>query len=167
MPHVNDIPTNDPAKASSTTRRTFCLHACQLASLAAVGTVLDGCGGSPTSPSVNAPALSLINAVVANGAIAITVDGGSPLAVVGSAALVRAGATEVLVTRTSQTTATALTAICTHENCTITGFLNEKFVCPCHGSQYTTEGTVANGPATRSLRQFATAIAGSTLTITL
>src|SRR5688500_6593946 len=151
-------------------RRGFCVQACQMASLAAIGTVLQSCGGgSPTSPSGggNAPPLSVISASVANGAIAVAVDGTSPLATVGASALVRASGNEVLVSRTGTGTAVAETAVCTHEACTITGFANERFVCPCHGSQYTIAGAVVVGPATRSLRQFTTQITGNTLTITL
>jgi len=165
---VNDVNTQatEPETALPT-RRGFCLHACQIASLAAVGGVLQACGGSPTSPSVNAPALPIVTSTVTNGAIVLNVDASSPLGTVGGAALVRASGNELLVTRTAQSSAIALTAICTHENCTITGLLNQRFVCPCHGSQYTSEGTVVTGPATRSLRQFATSVSGSTLTITL
>jgi cytochrome b6-f complex iron-sulfur subunit len=151
-------------------RRSFCVQACQAASAAALGSVLSGCGGgSPTSPSGggNAPPLAVISASVANGAIAVAIDGASPLATVGAAALVRAPGNDILVTRTTVSTAVAVTAICTHESRTITGFANQRYVCPCHGSQYTTEGTVVNGPATRALRQFATQITGTTLTIVL
>jgi Rieske Fe-S protein len=151
----------------SPTRRGFCVHACQLASLAAVGGVLQACGGSsPTSPSVNAPSLPIINSSVINGAITLTLDASSPLSAVGGT-LVRASNNELLVSRTGQTAAVSLTAICTHEACTVTGFLDGKYVCPCHGSQYSTEGNVLTGPATRALRQFATTVSGSTLTITL
>jgi hypothetical protein len=41
-----------------------------------------------------------------------------------------------LVARTGTDTFTALTAICTHQQCTVTGFADNRYVCPCHGSQY-------------------------------
>lgn len=48
----------------------------------------------------------------------------------------------------------AQSAICTHRNCkldpTATGFL-----CRCHGSTFTPDGTVTKGPATRDLPRFA------------
>ena len=61
----------------------------------------------------------------------------------------------------------ALTAVCTHEACTVSGFQSSRYVCPCHGSQYSTTGAVLQGPATRSLQQFATRISGTVLTISL
>jgi cytochrome b6-f complex iron-sulfur subunit len=145
------------------TRREFCAHA---VSLVSIGALLPGCGGSPTSPS-NAPPLATINATASGGAIALTIDAASPLATVGAAALVQTGSGNFLVARTAQDTFTALTAVCTHEACTVTGFQSPVFVCPCHGSQYTTAGTVARGPASAPLRQFATRFAGNVLTITI
>lgn len=166
----SEVLGGDERDQAGPSRRGFCVQACQMASLAALGSVLQACGGgSPTSPSGggNAPQLSVIDAAVANGAIAVAIDGTSPLATVGASALVRASGNEVLVARTGTGTAVAVTAICTHEACTITGFANERYVCPCHGSQYTIAGGVVVGPATRSLRQFTTQITGNTLTITL
>jgi cytochrome b6-f complex iron-sulfur subunit len=102
------------------TRRQFCVHACQAASVAAVGSILNGCGDS--------------NPAVAH---------------------------------TGQDSFTALTAICTHEQCTVTGFDNQRYVCPCHGSQYDTSGWVVNGPAPTALRVFPTQFSNSVLTFTV
>jgi cytochrome b6-f complex iron-sulfur subunit len=148
------------------TRREFCVHACQTISLASIAGALHGCGGSPTAPSAGAP-LQTVSGAAGNGAVVLTIDAASPLAAVGSAALVQSTAGNFLVTRTAQDSFSAVTAICTHEQCTVTGFENQTFVCPCHGSRYTTSGTVVNGPATQPLRQFPTAFANSVLTITL
>lgn len=148
-------------------RRVFCLHACQAASLAAIGSLLPACSGSPSSPSGSAPALPTINGQVSAGAINVTVDASSPLATVGGAALVQSSSASVLVSRQSQDTFAAVTAICTHEQCTVTGFQNSRYVCPCHGSQYTTTGAVVQGPATRSLQTFGTRFTNNVLTITL
>ena len=148
-------------------RREFCVHACQAASLAAFGSLVSACSGSPSSPSGSAPALPTLTGTSASGAVTLTVDASSPLATVGGAALVQSGAGNFLVSRSAQDAFVALTAVCTHEACTVTGFQNSRYVCPCHGSQYATNGTVVQGPATRSLQQFATRLAGNVLTITL
>ena len=111
--------------------------------------------------------LPLINASIAGGAITITVDASSPLAAVGKAALVQTGNGSFLVAHAAQDTFTALTAVCTHEACTVTGFDNQIYVCPCHGSQYSTSGAVIKGPAPTALRQFATRFANNVLTISV
>ncbi|MEP7309006.1 MAG: ubiquinol-cytochrome c reductase iron-sulfur subunit [Acidobacteriota bacterium] len=147
------------------TRRAFFLRAGEAASLTALGSMLQACGGSPTSPSSAAPALPTINGTSANGVVSVTIDPASALATVGGAALVQASNAAFLVARTAQSSFTALTAICTHEGCTITGFQSPKYVCPCHGSQYSTSGGVLSGPATQALRQFTTQFANNVLTI--
>ena len=148
------------------TRREFCVHTCQAASLVTLASVIEACGGSTMSPS-SAPLLPTISATVAAGAIALTIDASSPLATVGKAALVQTSSGNFLVARTAQDSFTALTAVCTHEACTVTGFDNQTYVCPCHGSQYNTSGGVVKGPAPSALRQFATRFANNVLTMTL
>jgi cytochrome b6-f complex iron-sulfur subunit len=152
------------------TRRTFCVHACQAASLVAVGSVFQGCDESnPAAPSSSVPTLPVASSTIVNGAIVVNVDASSPLAAVGSAALVQSTLPPgtLLVSRTAQDSFTALTAICTHEQCVVTGFENQRYVCPCHGSQYSTSGQVVNGPALMALRQFPTQFASGVLTITV
>lgn len=151
------------------TRREFCAHACQAVSLAAVagvlGSVLQGCGGSnPAAPS-GVSALPVINATVVGGSVALTIDSASPLAAVGSAALVQTASGFLLVAHTAQDGFTALNGTCTHQACTITGFGSGAYVCPCHGSQFTTSGQVVGGPAPSALRQHQTEFANSVLTI--
>ena len=154
-------------KAFSVKRRQFVTQACQVVSLATLGSILQGCSGSPSGPSSSAPSLSTVNGTVSGGAVNVTVDAASPLANVGGAALVQSSSGNFLVSRTAQDAFTALTAVCTHEQCTVTGFQNSRYVCPCHGSQYSTTGAVLQGPASRSLQTFATRFTNNVLTITL
>ena len=45
-----------------------------------------------------------------------------------------------------------INAVCTHLGCVVPWNANEnKFICPCHGSQYNSEGKVVRGPAPLSL----------------
>jgi cytochrome b6-f complex iron-sulfur subunit len=97
----------------------------------------------------------------------VNIDAASPLNTVGGAALLRVSGGSFLVSRTAQDTFVALTATCTHEACEVTGFQNQRYVCPCHGSEYSTSGSVTKGPAPLALRQFATRFANNVLTITL
>ncbi len=48
----------------------------------------------------------------------------------------------------------AFTAVCTHDNCLVSSFGNNRITCNCHGSQFDTTGRVITGPATQPLRSF-------------
>jgi cytochrome b6-f complex iron-sulfur subunit len=151
----------------SQTRRQFCRQACHAASLAALGVVLPGCGGSPTAPTGGGgvPSLPVLNSTISGSAFTLTIDANSPLNTVGNAALVQASGRQFLVARTAQDAFVALTATCTHEACTVTGFSGGNYVCPCHGSRYNTAGVVLSGPAPRNLTQFGTAFSNNVLTV--
>jgi len=150
------------------TRREFFTNSFHMASLAAfgatLGSFLSACASSPTSPS-NAASLPVVNGSVSNGIVTVSVDSSSPLNSVGGAALVQYSTGALLVARTSQNAFTALSSTCTHQTCTITGFGNNLYVCPCHGSQFSTSGQVVMGPAAAPLHQFTTSFSNNVLTI--
>ena len=161
--------------AEEQTRRDFCAHVCRAASLAALGgalgAVAQGCGSgsNPAGPSGGGSfqQLPVVSATSGGASVSVTVDSASPLATVGNAVLAQSAAGDFLVARTGQNTFVALTATCTHQLCTITGYANGTYLCPCHGSEFTTNGAVVSGPAFSPLRQFATQFAGDLLTISL
>jgi cytochrome b6-f complex iron-sulfur subunit len=147
------------------TRRTFCTQAATLAVFGgAFGTLLEGCS-SPTSPS-NVSSLSIVNGTRVNGGITLSIDASSSLSAVGSAALVQTSIGDFLVAHTTQNSFVALSAICTHQTCTINGFDNQNFVCPCHGSTFDLSGRVLGGPAPAPLHQYPTQFTNGVLTIT-
>jgi len=137
---------------------------CAAASLALLGTALPGCN-SPTAPSLVDHPIPSANAAIVNGALRLTVDPTSPLATVGNAVLIENGLGKFLVARTGQETFDALTAVCTHFGCTIVRYDNLIYECPCHGSRFSSTGSVVRGPASSPLRQFPTTFAGDLLTI--
>ncbi|KAG1347211.1 Cytochrome b6-f complex iron-sulfur subunit [Cocos nucifera] len=58
-----------------------------------------------------------------------------------------------LVVENDKTLATyGLNAVCTHLGCVVPwNSAENKFICPCHGSQYNNQGKVVRGPAPLSL----------------
>lgn len=148
-------------------RRGFCINACQIASLVAVGSLLDGCASSPTAPSDSQAQIATLTGAVGNNVITVNVPTNSALASVGGAALVTSANGAFLVAQVSQNTFNAMTAICTHQGCTINEFGNSVFQCECHGSQFSTSGAVVRGPATQPLQRFNTTFAANVLTISV
>ena len=53
----------------------------------------------------------------------------------------------------------ALNSMCTHQGCGVE-WKDEAFACPCHGSKFNIDGTVANGPATEPLAPYEAIIDG-------
>jgi len=169
-PAAADI-VGDPIPATLGTRRDFCVAACQALTLGAIAATLQACGGgnNPNEPSgnFNLPAIPSLNATVTNGAATLSVDG-TTLASAGGAALVTSGLGTMLVVRNDATTISAFTATCTHQQCTVNGFTEGVFQCPCHGSRFNaSSGSVVRGPATAPLRKFTATIANGVVSITV
>ena len=72
-----------------------------------------------------------------------------------------------LVARTGQDTYSAMSALCTHERCDVTGFSSGRFICPCHGSTFTSSGAVVTGPAPRGLQTYTTQVTGGVLSFSV
>lgn len=132
--------------------------------LAVAGTIV-GCGGGGDTPdaAVDAGAcpatdLCLDTSLTANAALA------SP----GGSLVVTSSAGKLVVVRTSATAAAALSAICTHQGCTVAyQATNMLLQCPCHGAQFGLDGTVKRSPAVTPLKTYAATVSGSTITIKL
>ena len=62
---------------------------------------------------------------------------------------------ENMLIRISQAQFTAVNLICRHKGCTVE-LTGNKFVCPCHGSEYDLNGKVTEGPAKSNLITYQT-----------
>lgn len=72
----------------------------------------------------------------------------------------------IIIGRTSATTFTAVAAACTHQGTTVQFQLhNNRFYCPNHGSTFTLNGAVTNGPAAKALNQYNTTLNGNSLRV--
>ncbi len=72
----------------------------------------------------------------------------------------------LIVFRTGQDSYMALSKTCTHQGCEVVyNHSTGDVPCPCHGSKFTTSGTVTNGPATSNLKSYTVKKEGDTLRI--
>jgi nitrite reductase/ring-hydroxylating ferredoxin subunit len=87
---------------------------------------------------------------------------------VDGSAIVAAPHDRILIVRTSATAFQAVTDTCTHAGCAV-GYVpsRKRIRCPCHGSEYQVDGTVLLGPASRPLKQYATAHDADTNVLTI
>ncbi len=72
----------------------------------------------------------------------------------GNGAIISSGLTKIAVYRDDENNLHACTAVCPHLGAILQWNADEKtFDCPMHGSRFTIEGTVINGPAASDLKQ--------------
>lgn len=58
---------------------------------------------------------------------------------------------ETIVTQPVEGDFKAFSAVCTHSGCLINQVADGTLNCPCHGSKFSLDGEVVNGPASRPL----------------
>jgi cytochrome b6-f complex iron-sulfur subunit len=73
---------------------------------------------------------------------------------------------DIILMRVDESKFDAVSLICRHKGCTVERE-GDKFVCPCHGSEYTLQGKVTQGPSKDNLKTFETMFdsKGGTITI--
>lgn len=67
----------------------------------------------------------------------------------------------------SQNETKVYSAHCTHLGCKINQMDGERFVCPCHGSEYDLNGKVIKGPAYKNLAELNSQVSEDGKTITI
>ncbi len=73
---------------------------------------------------------------------------------IGEGAILGKGLKKLAVYRDEDNVAHTFSAVCPHMGCVLQWNDTEKsFDCPCHGSRFTKEGTVVNGPASSDLKK--------------
>ena len=72
----------------------------------------------------------------------------------------------ILIIRTSASTFSAFSSICTHQGCTVSyNKAQTDIVCPCHGGIYDLNGNVVSGPPPSALTKYTVTRSGNTLTV--
>lgn len=72
---------------------------------------------------------------------------------------------EVVVTQPSAGEFKGFSAICTHAGCTVNEVAEGTINCPCHGSKFNLDGSVANGPASKPLEAQAVTVQGDSIVL--
>lgn len=137
--------------------------ALQTIAAGAAGCLLSACSGDEAKDKVPTG-----TATMCGNDLCVSLSENAELAEVGGVVLVeRDNGQKIYVMRVSETELRALSALCTHQACVVEWDTTEKFVCPCHGSEFSAMGAVLRGPAPTPLRTFPTSLAGDVLTIML
>jgi Rieske Fe-S protein len=108
---------------------------------------------SATTSADSAPAMT---AAPGGDAIAKTAD-----VPVGSGVIVD----EVVITQPAAGEFKGFSSKCTHKGCAVNKVADGTIDCPCHGSKFNLDGTVAKGPATEPLEAKAIAVQGDSIVL--
>jgi cytochrome b6-f complex iron-sulfur subunit len=114
-------------------------------------TILNACKKDDAEDS--APKVDFTLDLTASSNIALTNSGGSVIS-------------QQVIVINNNGTYVALSDICTHQTCALSyNKAASKLTCPCHGSAFSLNGSVLNGPASSSLKQYTVTQSGNTLHI--
>jgi Rieske Fe-S protein len=133
------------------------------------GAVLTAAALSACATSATKPATVPVGAAPEAGAAAAgpSKSAVAPLATtadvpVGSGVIVG----DVVLTQPSEGVFKGFSAICTHAGCSVAKIANGTIDCPCHGSKFNLDGTVAKGPAARPLVSKNISVVGDSIVMT-
>jgi len=132
-------------------RRDFIKASCALCAMGAIVYSMESCSKDSTAPKN------------VNFSLDLTSSSNAALNTVGGYIIQNS----VIVIRLNSTDYIALSAVCTHQGCTVSyDKTNTRLSCPCHGGTYNTNGAVTGGPPPSALAKYNVTKNGNTLTIT-
>jgi Rieske Fe-S protein len=123
------------------------------AALAACSTYGKPAAGSSSSSS-SATAAEKSGSSAAPSALAKTAD-----VPVGGGVIVG----DTVVTQPTAGVFKGLSSVCTHAGCNVNKIADGTIDCPCHGSKFNLDGTVAHGPAAKPLEAKAITVQGDSI----
>jgi Rieske Fe-S protein len=130
------------------------------AGLGAVTAVLAACttyGKKPAAESsTSAPAQETGSTATPSGPKALAKTADVP---VGSGVIVD----DIVVTQPAAGDFKGFSSVCTHAGCNVSEIVDGVIVCPCHGSKFNLDGSVAGGPATKPLEAKPVAVQGDSI----
>src|SRR3954452_11060068 len=72
---------------------------------------------------------------------------------------------DVVVTQPTAGVFKGFSSSCTHKGCAVNKVAEGTIDCPCHGSKFNLDGTVAKGPATKPLESKAVSVQGDSIVL--
>ncbi len=125
------------------------------AGLGVLAAVVAACSSSNKNSADSAPTTAPASAAPGpSGAIAKTAD-----VAVGSGVI----AGDVVVTQPTAGVFKGFSSVCPHAGCNVSEVTAGKIICPCHGSEFNLDGTVAKGPAKTPLDAKAVSVKGDSI----
>ncbi len=155
-------------EAAPVGRRAVVTGAAGLMAVGAVGMVgaVAGCGGdAPRGPggATGAPVSSPPSTPAGEGSAGTRLGPAADVPVGGGTVY---ESLEVVVTQPEAGRFEGLSAVCTHTGCIVDKVAGGLIECPCHGSRYHLDGTVAQGPAPRALTQRPVTVTDGSIVLT-
>lgn len=158
--------------AANLTRRDVVVTCAHAAVCLGVVATVSGCGG--TTDDTPAPSAGDASAATTNASnvaslpfttfTQLKTNGGSHRLTVTT----QSGSKRIVsVTRTGDSTASAVLAVCTHEGVTLGEYAGQKFTCPRHGATFTATGEVTLGPATTALVTYPATVTDTGVDVTV
>jgi Rieske Fe-S protein len=72
---------------------------------------------------------------------------------------------KVVVTQPTAGVFKGFSSTCTHKGCTVDKIADGTIDCPCHGSKFNLDGSVAHGPATKPLEAKTVTVQGGSIVL--
>jgi Rieske Fe-S protein len=134
--------------------------------LGLIGAVVAACSTSKEQPAASSQSVA---SPTVNGTTPTTTAAPAPPKVIAKTAQVPVGSgviiDKVVLTQPSPGVFNGLSAICTHQGCTVSKVVDGTIDCPCHGSKFNLDGSVANGPAARPLPALPISVQGDSIVL--
>ena len=130
------------------------------AGLGALATVVAACSTSGTTSEASSesdgstPAAAGTSGAPGSDALAKTAD--VPL---GSGVIVD----DIVITQPTAGVFDGFSSVCPHAGCNVSKITDGKIICPCHGSEFNLDGSVAKGPAKEPLETKAVSVQGDSI----